>query len=72
MVDGELKPNVIVVAAANNIVARAKLCKEHGVKNVVLDDPRSNNAEGIKTIRLSDTNVWEKKEDSIDEETDSM
>jgi hypothetical protein len=56
-----MKPNVVVVAASNNVVARAVLCERYGVRNA--DIPKENfhrnDVEGIKTIRLSETNVYE-------------
>lgn len=61
-VDGELKPNVVVIAATNNVIARTLLCNHHGVLNVMLKESRMNNKAGIKSIRLSDNNVFEKKE----------
>lgn len=60
-VDGELKPNVVVIAAANNIIAAAKLCEKYGVVNhqIPKELHRANSEEGIKTIRLSETNTYE-------------
>lgn len=59
-VNGELKPNVIVVIAPNNIVAKAILCEEHGVEDHMISPDRHwrNDEKGIKTIRLSDTNTY--------------
>ena len=68
--DGELKPNVVVIAASNQLMAKAKLCESYGVKNVFIDKDkvRLNSEEGIKTIRLSDTNVYAKGgDDEIDD-----
>ena len=64
VVDGTLKPRVVVIAAHNNIIARAALCEKYGVKNIMIDKDRVrlNSEEGIKTIRLSDTNVYEGEE----------
>jgi len=58
--DGELKPNVVVIAAPNQLIARAKLCEKYKVKNISIDKNRLrlNAEEGIKTIRVSDTNVY--------------
>lgn len=60
-IDGELKPNVVVIAAPNNIIAAAKLCEKYGVVNhEIPTELRRNNGEaGIKTIRLSETNTYE-------------
>jgi hypothetical protein len=59
-IDGELTPHVVVVTAPNNIVARAVLCKQYGVVNEIIPEDRRwwNDREGIKTIRLSDTNAY--------------
>jgi len=59
-VGNELKPNVVVIAAPNNIVARAKLCEQYGVLNIQIniDRLRLNEEEGIKDIRLSETNTY--------------
>ena len=59
-VEGELKPNVVVIAASNNVIARAMLCEQYGCVNEMIhpDDHHKNNQAGIKTIRLSDTNTY--------------
>ena len=59
-VDGKLKPNVVVIVAPNNIIARAILCEQYSVKNIMLPGDRTwrNDMLGIKTIRLSDTNTY--------------
>jgi len=59
-VEGELKPNVVVVTASNNIIARAILCEQYGVENFIIPSERRwwNDQAGIKTIRLSDTNTY--------------
>jgi len=54
--DGELKPNVVVVAAANPILARVILCQQYGAVDKSI---RNNNEEGIKTIRQAETNIYE-------------
>lgn len=58
---GELKPNVVVVAARNDVIARALLNLQHGAVNKTV---KPNNygdytEEGIKSIRLSETNTYE-------------
>lgn len=60
-VDGVLKPNVVVIAAHNNIIAKALLCEKYGVRNHEIDKNRLrlNLEEGIKSIRLAETNVYE-------------
>lgn len=55
--NGELKPNVVVVAAPNSLIARAVLCEKYKVKNKSAS--RNNTEEGVKTIRESDTNKYE-------------
>ena len=66
-VDGELKPNVIVVIAPNSLVAKVILCKKYGVENVSIPSDRAwrNDQAGIKTIRLSDTNTYVDDEGNI-------
>jgi len=58
--DGSYMPRVVVIAAPNNIIARAILCEKHGAKNEMIDPNRLqlNADEGIKTIRLSETNTY--------------
>jgi len=60
IIDNELKPNVVVIEAPNNIIARAKLCERYGVlnKEINKDRLRLNAEEGIKDIRLSETNTY--------------
>lgn len=57
----ELIPDVVVVAATNNVVARLILCEKYGVKNY--DIPRGKrhdySEEGINNIRLAETNTYE-------------
>ena len=59
-VDGELKPNVVVITASNNVIARARLCEQYSVENTMIPEDRHwwNDQAGIKTIRLSDTNTY--------------
>jgi len=59
--DGKLKPNVVVVVASNPIMARAVLCEIYEPLNVTLkgSDALNNKAEGIKSIRESETNKYE-------------
>ena len=54
---GELKPNVVVVAAMGPIIARAIICQKYGVINKPA--ARDNSEEGIKTIREVETNTYE-------------
>lgn len=58
--DDTFMPQVVVVAAPNNIIARAILCERYGAKNEMIDDNRRqlNDQEGIKSIRLSETNTY--------------
>jgi hypothetical protein len=55
--DGNLKPNVVVVAATNEVIARSVLCSDYNVPNVAIKN--NFEKEGIKTIRLSETNKYE-------------
>ena len=59
-VDGELKPNVVVVIAPNNVIARALLVQNYNVVNEMIPKDRHwfNDRPGIKTIRVSDTNTY--------------
>jgi hypothetical protein len=59
-INRELVPNVVVVVAPNNIIARMLLCNQHDVENVMLNPENAwrNNKAGIKSIRLSDTNTY--------------
>lgn len=59
-INGELKPNVVVITASNNVIARAMLCEQYGVENAMIPEDRCwwNDQAGIKTIRLSDTNTY--------------
>jgi len=61
LIDGKLIPDVVVIPASNNIIARADLCQRYGVKNLMIDRDRlrDNAEEGIKTIRLAETNTYE-------------
>jgi hypothetical protein len=56
-VDGILKPNVVVIAATNEVIARAQLRAKYNVPNVAIKD--NCDKEGVKTIRLSETNTYE-------------
>lgn len=60
-IDKKFVPNVVVIAASNNIIARALLCKRYGVKNIDIPTSKrhSYDMEGINSIRLSETNVYE-------------
>ena len=66
-VDGELKPNVVVVIAPNNVVAKAVLCQQYEVEDRSIPSDRAwrNDQAGIKTIRLSDTNTYVDDEGNI-------
>jgi len=66
-VDGELKPNVVVVIAANNVLARAVLVQDYDVHNEMIPEERHwwNDQPGIKTIRQSDTNTYVDDEGNI-------
>ena len=66
-VDGELKPNVVVVVASNNVIARALLVQEYGVVNEIIPEERQwwNDQPGIKTIRQSETNTYVDDEGNI-------
>lgn len=59
-VDDELKPNVVVIVAPNNVIARATLVREYNVVNKMISKDRHwfNDQLGIKTIRLSETNTY--------------
>jgi hypothetical protein len=59
--DGIIKPNVVVVAAVNDLIARIKLCQDYGIPNHSLTskEKAERSREGIKTIRLSETNKYE-------------
>ena len=59
--NGISEPHVVVIAAHNSIIARAILCEKYNVVNndIPKDHYYTNDIEGIKTIRLSDTNVYE-------------
>lgn len=61
-INNELVPNVVVICASNNIVARAKLCQKYNVLNVMIDKEKSYTEEGIKNIRVSETNTYEGEE----------
>lgn len=54
---GRLVPNVVVITATNEVMARAQLCSQYSVPNVAIKD--NFDKEGIKKIRLSDTNRYE-------------
>jgi len=66
-VDGELKPNVVVIVAPNSVVARATLCHQYGVEKWAIPSDRAwrNDQAGVKTIRLSDTNTYVDDEGNI-------
>ena len=59
-INNEFIPNVVVIIASNLILARAVLVDIYGVNNVMVDKDQAwrNNVEGIKTIRLSETNTY--------------
>ena len=59
-VDGELKPNVVVIVATSKVTARSILCETHGVVDFSIPKDRLwfNDQLGIKTIRLSETNTY--------------
>ena len=66
-VDGEMKPNVVVVIAPNNVVARAILIQDYNVVDETIPTERLwwNDQPGIKTIRLSETNTYVDDEGNI-------
>jgi hypothetical protein len=66
-VDGELKPNVVVVVAPNNVIARALLVQDYSVVNEIIPEARQwwNDQPGIKTIRQSETNTYVDDEGNI-------
>ena len=66
-INGEFQPNVVVITAPNNVIARAMLCQEYTVVNIMIDkdDWWRNNKAGIKNIRLSDTNTYVDDEGNI-------
>jgi len=58
---GELTPNLVVIAASNDIMAKAMLCEKYQIPSVFIkpNNIGDYNEEGIKSIRLSETNVYE-------------
>jgi hypothetical protein len=60
--NGELAPNVVVVTAHNEVLAKATLCTKYDIPNIpVKRNERTGEygSEGIKSIRLSETNTYE-------------
>ena len=55
--EDRLVPNVVVIIATNEVIARAQLCLKYNVPNVAIEN--NFDREGIKKIRLSDTNRYE-------------
>jgi hypothetical protein len=66
-VEGELKPNVVVVVASNNVLARALLVQNYGVENEMIPSERHwwNDQPGIKAIRQAETNTYVDDEGNI-------
>jgi len=59
--NGEFKPNVVVIAAHNEVLAEAVLCETYGIPPTVVkkNSDEMYNHEGIRTIRLAETNTYE-------------
>ena len=59
--DGEFKPDVIVIPAHNELLALVALVEKHKIpsKKVKRLSDGNYHEEGIKTIRLSETNTFE-------------
>lgn len=66
---GNFNPHVVVVAAPNLALARAKLCVQHKVRNHDIGKERKEKYTegGIRTIRVCETNIYEgeKEEDNF-------
>jgi len=58
---GDCKPNVIVVSALNEIFAKVLLCNTHNIPNVKITPNKHGDylTEGIKSIRVSETNTYD-------------
>lgn len=68
-VDGEFKPNVVVIPALNETVARAKLCIAYDIPDTVPEYKYVSGkytGEGIKSIRLSETNTYDTEDPILD------
>ncbi len=61
--NGEFKPNVIVIAAHNEILAQAIICETYHVpaKFIKRADTGDYDKEGLRTIRLAETNTYEEE-----------
>ncbi len=59
--NGEFKPNVVVIAAHNEILAQAILCETYSIppKFIRRADTGDYDREGLRTIRLAETNTYE-------------
>ena len=59
--NGEFKPNVVVVAAHNETLAQAILCETYNVPTKFIQRAETGeyDKEGIRTIRLAETNTYE-------------
>lgn len=59
--NGKFKPNVIVIPAHNEVLAQAILCETYNVpaKFIQRADTGDYDREGLRTIRLAETNIYE-------------
>lgn len=59
--NGEFKSNVVVIAAHNELLAEAILCETYDIPNKIVKETSINgyDKEGIRTIRLAETNTYE-------------
>ena len=58
---GKIKPNVVVIAATNDVTAKVILCQQEDIPSLMLSgkEQYERDKEGIKRIRLCETNTYE-------------
>jgi hypothetical protein len=60
LIDNQYKGNVVVVCAHNDVMAKAILCEQYRIPaQQVKTCAGEYKAEGIKSIRLAETNLYE-------------
>lgn len=61
-VDGQLKADVVVVVARNDVLAKAILCEKYRIPNIKVEYNSvkgTYSGEGYKSIRVAETNTFE-------------
>lgn len=68
-VDGKFKPDVVVISALNELYAKMKLCITYNIPDVIPEYKYVSSeylGEGIKSIRISETNTYDTEDPIFD------